>query len=186
MSELPSNELQAVAANIKLCVFDVDGVLTNGQIVLGPDNSEYKAFDVKDGQGLVMLREYIDIGVITGRRSEVVQNRMAQLGIKYVYQGQKNKTAALADLLSKLQLSADLVCYVGDDLPDLGIMSSVGLPVAVSDAVPAVKEVAKWCTSAAGGQGAAREVCEMLLRAQGRLDKPLEKLGDSATNGTLS
>ena len=181
MSSPTSPQIAAAAAKVRLCLFDVDGVLTDGKIILGPDQQEYKAFDVKDGQGLVMLREFIEVGIITGRQSSVVADRMAQLGIEHVYQGQKNKLVAFESLLGKLGLSADAVCYVGDDLPDLSVMTRVGLPVAVADAVPAVKKIATWCTAKAGGRGAAREVCEMLLSAQGYLPALLDK----AAGGTV-
>ena len=164
-----------MAATIKLCLFDVDGVLTDGKIILGPGQQEYKAFDVKDGQGLVLLREYIEVGVITGRQSQVVADRMSQLGIEHVFQGQKNKLDAFHELLGKLRLSAAEVCYVGDDLPDLAVMTLVGFPVAVADAVSEVKQIAKWCTSAPGGKGAAREVCELILNAQGHMAAVLER-----------
>ena len=181
MNLLSEQQVQALAAKIKLCVLDVDGVLTDGRIILGPDKREYKAFDVKDGQGLVMLREYVEIGVITGRNSEVVADRMAQLGIEHVFQGQKNKLAALEELSSKLGLSPDVICFVGDDLPDLAVMSRIGLPIAVADAVPAVKDAAKWCTEALGGRGAVREVCELILNAQGHSQALIER----ATRGSV-
>lgn len=186
MSKLSGGQLNELAAQVRLCVFDVDGVLTDGKIILGPDNTEFKAFDVKDGQGLVMLGEIVEVGIITGRQSEIVNNRMAQLGIRHVYQGQKNKLEALHDLLSKLRLSPQQVCYVGDDLPDLPVMALVGLPIAVADAVATVKDGAKFCTSAVGGSGAAREVCELILRAQGHPTDGSAGLASSATNGTLS
>ena len=167
-------------------MFDVDGVLTDGKIILGPNNAEYKAFNVKDGQGIVMLRELVEVGIITGRTSEVVSNRMSQLGINYLYQGQKNKVEALQHMLSKLALSPQQVCYVGDDLPDLPVMAVVGLPVAVADAVSAVKERAQWCTSTAGGAGAAREVCELILQAQGHAIDGAAQGSTTATNGTVS
>ena len=182
MSSSVSRQIEDAAAKVRLCLFDVDGVLTDGKIILGPDQQEYKAFDVKDGQGLVMLRDVVEVGIITGRQSTVVADRMTQLGIKHVFQGQKNKLAAYEQLLSKLGLSADQVCYVGDDLPDLAVMTKVGLPIAVADAVPAVKRAAIWCTAKAGGSGAAREVCELVLRAQGHVASLMEE----AAVGTIA
>jgi 3-deoxy-D-manno-octulosonate 8-phosphate phosphatase (KDO 8-P phosphatase) len=170
VSEIEDHALGQLARNIKLCLFDVDGVLTDGKIILGSGNTELKAFDVKDGQGLVMLREFVEVGVITGRKSEAVRERMSQLGIKHVFQGQKNKPAALVQLLEMLNLQPSEVCYVGDDLPDLAVMQLVGLPIAVADACTPVREAARWCTIRRGGDGAVREVCDFILNAQGKLD----------------
>ena len=154
-ARFPADILQK-AKKVRLCIFDVDGVLTDGKIILGPGDVELKAFDVKDGQGIVMLRDFVEIGVITGRRSEVVTSRMSQLGVKHVFQGQKDKSAALGKLLLALELDPDAVCYVGDDLPDLAVMQQVGLAVAVADASPVVLDAAHYCTTKAGGRGAAR------------------------------
>lgn len=168
-------ELLQIAQQVQLCIFDVDGVLTDGKIILGTAQQEFKAFDVKDGQGLVMLAEFVEVGVITGRRSEAVAERMAQLGIKHVFQGQKNKPAALGKILDVLKLDLQSVCYVGDDLPDLAVMQQVGLPIAVADASPAVRDVARYCTSRPGGHGAAREVCELILTAQGKFKELISR-----------
>lgn len=167
------------AKQTRLCVFDVDGVLTDGKIFLGPKNLELKAFDVKDGQGIVMLREFVDIAVITGRRSEAVSDRMSQLGIRHVVQGEKNKLGALKKILGTLELDLEAVCYVGDDLPDLAVMKRVGLAVAVADATSAVHNVAHYSTICAGGHGAAREVCELILTAQNRLEDLIKKAANA-------
>lgn len=171
MSIEANPELLELAARVELCLFDVDGVLTDGTIFLGPNGAEFKGFNVKDGQGLVMLREVLEIGVITGRKSQVVSERMAQLGIKHVFQGQKNKLTTYEMLLAKLKLDPAVVCYVGDDLPDLAVMSRVGLPIAVADAHHTVREMARATTTKAGGCGAVREVCDLLLMARGKLDE---------------
>lgn len=167
------------AKQIRLCVFDVDGVLTDGKIFLGPKNLELKAFDVKDGQGIVMLREFVEIGIITGRHSVAVADRMSQLGVKHVFQGEKNKLSALNKLLQTLELDLNAVCYVGDDLPDLGVMQQVGLAVAVADATSAVLNVAHYRTICAGGHGAAREVCELILTAQNRLEELITRAAEA-------
>jgi 3-deoxy-D-manno-octulosonate 8-phosphate phosphatase (KDO 8-P phosphatase) len=163
--------LRERAAAIRLVVFDVDGVLTDGKLLLGPGGEEFKMFHVHDGLGLVMLRESgIEVAVISSRESRVVAERMADLGIEYVFQGRGDKRSALASLLTSLQLPAQQVAYVGDDLVDLPPMGEVGLAIAVANARPQVKQRAHWVTGARGGDGAAREVCEMLLQARGLLD----------------
>lgn len=161
------------AAGIRLAVFDVDGVLTDGRIILGPDGDEYKAFHVRDGHGLVRLRESgVLIAVITGRRSRAVERRMQELGIELVHQGIRDKHACLLELLERLDLTTAQTCFVGDDLPDLPVLRMVGLPVAVADACPEVIDAAAWVTGAGGGRGAAREVCDRLLRAQSATSGP--------------
>ena len=160
------------AANIKLAVFDVDGVLTNGQLILGESGNEYKAFHVRDGHGLVMLLETgCNIAVITARSSKIVAERMASLGIKYVYQGEKDKGARLMKLIDELGIEREQVAYTGDDVIDLPAMIKVGLPIAVADARPEVKQHADWITEERGGQGAVREVCELIMKAQGKFDE---------------
>jgi 3-deoxy-D-manno-octulosonate 8-phosphate phosphatase (KDO 8-P phosphatase) len=159
------------AANIKLAVFDVDGVLTNGQLILGESGNEYKAFHVRDGHGLVMLLESgCHVAVITARSSNIVAERMTSLGIKYVYQGEKDKGTRLMKLIDELGIKREQVAYTGDDVIDLPAMMKVGLPIAVADARPEVKEHADWITEERGGQGAVREVCELIMKAQGKFD----------------
>jgi 3-deoxy-D-manno-octulosonate 8-phosphate phosphatase (KDO 8-P phosphatase) len=159
------------AARIRLVVFDVDGVLTDGALFLGDDGQEYKAFHSRDGHGMKLLQQAgVEIGIITGRTSQVVRHRMASLGIVHVYQGQLDKLPAFEDLLGKLGLSADAVAYVGDDVVDLPILVRVGLAVAVADAHPLVMRHAHWRTPSPGGRGAARDVCELILEARGQLD----------------
>ena len=171
-----SSRVQDLAATIKLAIFDVDGVLTDGGLILGPNNQEFKKFHVRDGLGLVMLRESgIVLAIITGRESSVVTERMAQLGIEFVFQGQRNKLQAFESLLDKLKIDPATVCYVGDDLPDLPVMMRVGLPIAVADAHSKLLEHAVWQTTANGGAGAVREVCELILVAQGKLHAALAR-----------
>jgi len=164
------------ARAIRLVVFDVDGVLTNGNLILGDNGYEYKVFHVHDGLGLVMLREAgLKIAVISARSAPVVAKRMAALGIDYVYQGQSDKQMALKELMQKLAVSGDETAFVGDDLVDLAAMSLAGLSIAVANALPLVKEHADWVTVKNGGQGAAREVCEMILKAQGKLAEAYQR-----------
>jgi len=164
------------AAAVRLVVFDVDGVLTDGSLFLGDDGQEYKAFHSRDGHGMKMLQAAgVEIGIITGRTSRVVELRMASLGVQHVYQGQLEKLPAFEQLLAKLNLDPTQVAYVGDDVVDLPIMRRVGLAVAVRDAHPLVVEHAHWRTEAPGGRGAGREVCELLMHAQGSLEPALQR-----------
>ncbi len=164
------------AKQIRLVIFDVDGVLTDGSLIMGDDGQEYKAFNAKDGHGMKMLQASgVEIGIISARNSRVVSLRMENLGIKHVYQGQRDKLKAFADLLKKLKLEPSQIAYVGDDLLDLCIMRKVGLAIAVQDASPEVVAEADWQTTANGGRGAAREICEMIMQAQGTFDDILAK-----------
>lgn len=164
MTPLRSRNGDHGANLVRLAAFDVDGVLTDGRIILGPQGDEYKAFHVRDGHGLVRLREAgVILAVITGRQSAVVDRRMRELGILHVYQGVRDKRTKLLELLELLSIPPAHTCYVGDDLPDLGAMQIAGFPVAVADACPEVIAAATWVTSAAGGRGAVREVCDAIL-----------------------
>jgi 3-deoxy-D-manno-octulosonate 8-phosphate phosphatase (KDO 8-P phosphatase) len=163
-------DIQTKAANIKLVIFDVDGVLTDGSLYLGDDGQEYKAFNSKDGHGMKMLQASgIKIAIITGRTSEVVRIRMQSLGIEQVFQGIEDKRTAYEKLKSQMGLPNEQIAYMGDDIVDLPVMTQVGLAVAVADAHLMVKQHAHWTTPSAGGRGAARELCELLLDAQGKL-----------------
>lgn len=158
------------ARDIRALVLDVDGVLTDGRLYCGPDGREYKAFHVRDGHGLVMLLEAgIGVGIISGRRSEVVERRMRELGVRHVLQGVADKDAGLSRLLAALDIGPGQTCYVGDDVPDMIPMRRVGFAVAVADAHPSVKDVAHWRTTLPGGFGAVREVCDLLLNARAKL-----------------
>ena len=163
------------AAQIKLVIFDVDGVLTDGSLFLGDDGLEYKAFNSRDGHGMKMLQQSgVTIAIITGRTSKVVEFRMQSLGIEHVYQGQHDKRIAFAELLENLNLKTDEVAYVGDDVVDLPVMSKVGLAIAVQDAHSMVLKHAHWQTPSCGGRGAGRDVCEMLMEARGVLQEELD------------
>lgn len=179
---LPNKTMQDItekAKRIKLVIFDVDGVLTDGSLFIGDDGQEYKAFNSKDGHGMKMLqRNGVDIAIITGRTSQVVKHRVADLGIQYVYQGQLDKTLAFNEILKQLQLQTEQVAYVGDDVVDLPVMCKVGLAIAVQDAHPLVKQHAHWHTPSCGGRGAARDVCEMIMHAQETLQSELDSYID--------
>ncbi len=159
------------AGKIKLAVFDVDGVLTDGRLILGDNGNEYKCFHVRDGQGIVMLLESgCRIAIITARSSNIVAERMAALGITHVYQNERNKGKRLLDLMQELKLKKEQIAYVGDDVIDLSAMTKVGLSIAVADAHLTVQHHADWTTTQCGGQGAVREVCELIMQAQATLE----------------
>ncbi len=159
------------AAHIRLVIFDVDGVLTDGGLHFDEQGQENKVFHSRDGHGLKMLQQGgVELAIISGRRSEAVTHRMNGLGIHHVYQGQRDKLPAYRELLASLDVVPTQVAYVGDDVVDLPIMLRVGLAVAVADAHDLVKKHAHWQTTHPGGRGAARDVCELILEAQGKLD----------------
>jgi 3-deoxy-D-manno-octulosonate 8-phosphate phosphatase (KDO 8-P phosphatase) len=169
-SDLPA-AIRERAARVKLVIFDVDGVLTDGKLIYAEDGHELKAFHVHDGLGLKrLLANHIEVAVITARLSRIVTERMADLGVAHVYQGQDDKLACFEQLLGALKLEAEETAYAGDDLPDLAVMQRVGFSVAVANAHPWVRERAHWRTRLAGGAGAAREVADLILAAQGRAE----------------
>lgn len=163
------------AAHCKGIVFDVDGVLTDGRIFVGAQD-EFKAFDIQDGHGIVLARKMgLKIAFLTGRASAATRTRARELGVEDVHESKAGKGPALRELLAKLHLKGNEVCYVGDDLVDLPAMRQVVFPVAVANAVPEVKFHAAWITSREGGRGAAREVIEAILRAQERWAYAVQK-----------
>ncbi len=174
MSDRLPAELHDRAAAVRLAVFDVDGVLTDGRLWYSEDQRELKAFHVHDGFGLKrLLANGIEVAIITARMSHLVTERMAELGVAHVYQGQKDKLACLNQLCDALRLSLAQVSYTGDDLPDLRAMLRCGLAIAPANAQPAVRARAHWTTRRNGGEGAAREVCELLLQAHGLAEAEL-------------
>lgn len=164
------------ASRTRLLIFDVDGVLTDGSLYLGDDGQEYKAFNSRDGHGIKMLMGHgIEIAIITGRTSQVVEHRMKNLGITHVYQGKLDKLKAYEELAQRLGIGAEHTAYVGDDVVDLPVMRRVGLAIAVQDAHPLVRKHSHWQTPSAGGRGAARDVCEMIMEARGVLDSEMSR-----------
>ena len=163
-------DIHSKATAVRLIVFDVDGVLTDGSLFIGDDGQEYKAFNSKDGHGMVMLQQSgVEIAIITGRTSEVVRIRMASLGIERVYQGKREKLPAYEEIKQITGFDDEQIAYVGDDVVDLPVMLRVGLAVATNDAHPLVTQHAHWQTLHGGGEGAARDLCEMIMEAQGNL-----------------
>lgn len=162
------------AKKIKLVVFDIDGVMTDGSLFFGDDGQEYKAFNSFDGHGLRMLQECgVKVAVITGRKSNVVEHRMKDLGVTLIYQGYRDKTPAFEALLEEVKLPLDEITYVGDDVVDLPIMSQLDFAIATENAHPFVKQHAHWITPRSGGRGAARDVVEYILEAKGLLEDKL-------------
>jgi len=163
-----------LAKKIKLVIFDVDGVLTDGSLFFGDDGQEYKAFYSRDGLGIKLLqRTGVEVGIITARDSQLVNHRMENLGIEHLYQGRLDKITAFKEMIAKLNVSPEETAYAGDDVVDLPVMKKVGLAIAVQDAHPFVKKHAHWITEHNGGRGAARDICELIMEAQGTLDDQL-------------
>lgn len=157
------------ARRVKLLIFDVDGVLTAGQLLFGPDGEALKIFHARDGLGInAAHRAGLKTALITGRESEMVRRRGTELSITDICQGAQDKIAHLERLLAKHNLTANEVAYTGDDLNDLAVMERAGLACAVANAAPEVKAAAHYVTGRAGGDGAVREVVELILKAQGK------------------
>jgi 3-deoxy-D-manno-octulosonate 8-phosphate phosphatase (KDO 8-P phosphatase) len=162
--------------DIQLLLLDVDGVLTDGRIIYSDERSETKAFNVKDGLGIkLVIQAGIEVGLVTGRKSAALDRRCRDLGINRLYDGIRQKAPVLEKMVSDTGVAPDRTAFMGDDLPDLPLMRRVGLSIAVADAHESVREFADWVTSAPGGHGAVREVCDALLKAQGHWDWILEK-----------
>ena len=159
------------AKKIQLLALDVDGVMTDGKIYFSAQGDELKAFSILDGQGIkTLINNNIQVAIITGRTSPLTARRARDLGIDLIRQGREDKKVALQELSSELDIAFENIAYVGDDLPDLSAITSSGLGITVPNAHFFVKEHADFCTTAPGGQGAVREVCDLLLNAQGLLD----------------
>lgn len=162
-------EIERRAARIKLLLMDCDGVLTDGRITLLENGNEEKSFHTRDGHGLVLLhRAGLQSGIISGRTSTLVERRASELGMKYVRQGTWNKIKDFEELLNEAELDEKQVAFIGDDVTDIPLMQRSELAVAVADAVEETRGVAHFVTRFPGGFGAVREVCELILKAQGR------------------
>lgn len=162
---MKESELNKLASKIKVAIFDVDGVMTDGSMILDETGKEYKVFNAKDGQGLVMLnRAGIKTVIITAKESFMVKKRFESLGFTRIYQGQRNKENALEEVVDDFELKFDQVAYMGDDLPDLCVLRRVGLPSCPNDAVPEVLKICRFISSKDGGRGAVRELCDLILK----------------------
>lgn len=161
---------------IRLLLLDVDGVMTDGGIAYDNNGVETKTFHVRDGHGLKLLqRSGVEVGIITGRESQIVAHRAAELGISRVFQGAKNKLEPYEKILAETGYVDTQVAYIGDDLVDLPILRRVGFAVAVADAVTELRPWVDYITSAPGGRGAVREVCELLLKKSGKWDQVTQR-----------
>ncbi len=162
------------ARQIRLLALDVDGVLTDGRLYFSAAGEELKAFNTLDGHGIKMLQASgVQVAIITGRSSGLVARRAADLGIQHLYQGREDKLVALQELWDATGYSAADTAYVGDDWPDLPALRKAALGIAVANAAPELRQHADWCTRARGGEGAVREVCQLLMQAQGTLNAAL-------------
>jgi 3-deoxy-D-manno-octulosonate 8-phosphate phosphatase (KDO 8-P phosphatase) len=170
------DRVRAAAGRVRLLVVDVDGVLTDGRIVLDNQGNELKFFHVRDGHGLKLLqRAGIEVAIVTGRESAVVERRAAELGIRLVHQGSKRKLEAFESILRETGLREDEVAYVGDDIVDVPVMRRAGFSAAVADAEEYVKEAAMYVTERPGGRGAVREITDLILQAGGHWDAVTER-----------
>lgn len=166
------------AKDIRLVILDVDGVMTDGRIVIDDNGVESRNFDIKDGLGVVALQMMeVEVAIITSKKCVSVSHRAQELKITRYYEGIRKKLEPYQEIIQDMGITDAQVCYVGDDLVDLGLMKRVGLPVAVADAVEEVREAAEYVTQARGGHGAVREVAEVILKAQGKWEKILAKIG---------
>ena len=165
-----SNALATKAQAVRLLVLDVDGVLTNGQLLFTAEGEAMKTFNTLDGHGLKMLKQSgVALAVITGRSSPIVKKRVTDLGIEHLYLGREDKLEALTELLSELGLDLAQTAYIGDDLPDLPAICQAGLGLTVPNGYSLLKQHADWCSHARGGEGAVREACDLIMQAQGTL-----------------
>lgn len=164
-------KVRGLAADLRMLILDVDGVMTDGGIILIGQDTEAKRFDVQDGMGITLARAAgLTVAILTSRNSDVVQRRARELGIEEVIQGMAHKVDGLEMLLSRYGIAASQAAYMGDDLQDIPVMSRVGLPIAVQNAVHAVKDCSLYITDAFGGHGAVREAVEWLLELRAEKD----------------
>lgn len=171
-------DLQARAARVKLLVFDVDGVMTDGGLYYGPQGEAFKRFDVKDGHAIVLARlTGLPAAILTARSSEIVAVRGRELGLVKVLQGKKDKGEGFDELCNELQVEHGDCAYMGDDVNDLAPMQRAGLAACPADAAPEVRAFCHYIAPSRGGFGAVRELCELVMKATGRWEKALELLG---------
>lgn len=182
LKEIANNYFQASdqvlqqARSIQLLLLDVDGVLSDGRITFDSNGTELKSFNTKDGQGLKLLRQSgIEVGIITGRKSGIVEKRATELGINLLIQGREDKDTAMNELLKDHAFKLEHIAFMGDDYPDLRVMSKVGLSLSTADGHFAVKACADWISPREGGKGAVRDACDLIMFAQDTLFNALEQ-----------
>lgn len=164
------------AAGIRLVIFDVDGVFTDGRLYLGESGEEMRAFCVHDGFGVrLLIQAGVAVAVLSGRASKILGQRMAELGVRHCITGRSDKWEAFGPLAAEIGVSPEEVCYVGDDLVDLPLLRRVGLSAAPADAHPEVRRAVDWVTERPGGGGAVREICETILKAREEWQKTLAR-----------
>jgi 3-deoxy-D-manno-octulosonate 8-phosphate phosphatase (KDO 8-P phosphatase) len=174
-SLLSPPKLLICAQRIKLLLLDVDGVLTDGRLYFSNQGDEFKTFSTLDGHGIKMLQKSgVKVGIITGRTSNLVAKRSSDLGIKILMQGREDKWDALQEILNLHPLSLEEIAFMGDDWPDLAVMSRVGLALAPANGHQSVVERSHWQSQARGGEGAVREACDMIMKAQNTYDQLLQ------------
>ncbi|MEW6410272.1 MAG: HAD-IIIA family hydrolase [Nitrospirota bacterium] len=175
-------KIKEKAKKIKLLILDVDGVMTDGGIILDNNGNEFKRFHVRDGHGIKMAQRVgIIIAFLTGRESNVVSRRASELGVTDIFQGRKEKIISYRELLNRYNLKDEEVAFIGDDVIDIPIMRCAGLSIAVSDAEEDVIKIADWVTKRAGGRGAVREAIEFILKSQGKWKELMEKYNNNKT-----
>jgi 3-deoxy-D-manno-octulosonate 8-phosphate phosphatase (KDO 8-P phosphatase) len=180
MVNISDKDLTNIARRIRLLILDVDGVMTDGGIILDGRDNELKSFHVRDGHGIKMLiKAGITVALITGRQSKVVQRRARELGITDVFQKSYKKSIAYGRLAEKYSLTDKEIAYAGDDIVDISVMKRCGLPIAVADADDCVKPFAKLITKKKGGRGAVREVCDFILKAKGIWKKIIDEYAEN-------
>ncbi|MCX5830426.1 MAG: HAD hydrolase family protein [Deltaproteobacteria bacterium] len=169
MREMITEALQEKIKPVRVLILDVDGVLTDGEIIIDDAGRETKHFNVRDGHGLIMLMRYgVEVVLLTGRTSQVVSHRALDLGIKEIYQGVFNKLTVFEEILRKKNISPAATAFVGDDVVDVPVLRRVGFSATVADASADLKNVVDYVTEQKGGRGAVREICEIILKAQGK------------------
>lgn len=162
------------AASVSLVILDVDGVLTDGRLYFGPQGEALKVFDVRDGQGIKLLREAgLEVAILSSRRSDIVAARARELGVTHVLQGETDKLAGFRSLLADTKKTAAQCAFIGDDWPDLPVLTKVGFAATVAGAAREVQQIAHWIATAEGGRGAVRQLAEFILRAQGKFELAL-------------
>ncbi|MBU3948721.1 MAG: HAD-IIIA family hydrolase [Proteobacteria bacterium] len=170
------SDVKSKLKQVKLLLLDVDGVMTDGTIIYDDNNIQTQTFYVRDGLGIrLLMLAGIEVGVITGRKSDALHHRCKNLNIRYIYDSVKNKVEILNEVIAKTGIKAEDIAYMGDDLPDVSIMKAVGIPIAVADAHEIIIEISDIVTSAKGGSGAIREISEAILKAQNRWNFVMER-----------
>lgn len=176
MKHLSLQEIEERARQIRFLLLDVDGVLTDGKLYFSAEGYEMKAFNTLDGHGIKMLRQSgVEVGIITGRKSALVEKRAADLGIRFLKQGREDKFTALEELREEYPCALEQIAFMGDDYPDLTVMCRAGLAMTVQNAHPSVAEYAHWQSTVRGGEGAVREACDLIMRAQGTFEQALQQ-----------